>query len=479
MANNPAPRNLNRTLGATAQDGQHQTNLLLEAMMQKFQKLAQQIDPAVLTDRQDALTDIGGDMDDLLATMTHTKTVSEAARKAAGGQTNVAICTEIPDFERKDPVDNTRLLYRETDLPRTRDYKIPPLTGKLDDPFETRATLYRIMQLAEQRRLNEQTSITLLLEFSTGQITLLIQKAQKAGIGLEGILREIELRFGGLKDPMEARRQLDLAQRHRGETLIALGARLDELAFMATRLEAHEPDVQQVALADRIFLNLLPGTLQREVNRVNRTRRFAGQEELKGNALYAQANALEIENHLIANRKSESLHFIGEDDSDDEYEVNRIQYGAGPRKYKQDRQKSGGQHRGFQRGGRRPQHRQPFYSEKAKQVFAISQSPSETTDHLFLLPEEEDQLYEVGITIDDGHTLCIADYDDKILRISLAKLNVKPAQCAKCGIYGHRAWTKDTPCPLKSVPIQDRPCPKCGTGGHLGAHCVNIKAKNA
>lgn len=71
------------------------------------------------------------------------------------------------------------------------------------------------------------------------------------------------------------------------------------------------------------------------------------------------------------------------------------------------------------------------------------------------------------------------------MRLDWKSLGVTSDECVKCGLEGHRAFGEgNTKCPLRAHKIEQKPCERCGKGGHLPEVCLRSldlmkAAKNA
>lgn len=474
MAQANPRRNLNVKLGSNAQEAGYELANAVADLCTAFTTAVANMQDAGLpqADRNTLTTALETAKD----VATQAKDVYDSTRKKTGTAQKTPLVTPIPDYDAADPAAPNLKLRRVTDLPNQRDLKISTLSGDRQEAIECRTILRRIIDEADNRRLDEATTIKFLKQYSAKAVYATICALQDDDGSLETILRQLETQYCGLAQPDAAKKELQSIRRLRGETLIQFGQRIDELAFMACRLDNDARQHQQL-LAQKIFVDSLESSLRLDVNAIIRQREIGGFQELSQFELFSQAHKLEIERGLAVSNSAavppNVLYMHDSPTSDlppDEATCNRIQYGAGPRRWNQKPPQFQQQNFPYRPPFRRP----PQFNRRTANVFAISDS----FDCPLVTPDEEQVLADAGVVFDpqSNELLVPTDTADQVLRISAQSLNVRPDQCLRCGQSGHRALSPS--CPLRNHPITPRPCSACQVGGHLAVHCVNRPSKN-
>lgn len=460
-------KNLDVNLGSNAQEASYELATAELALWQAIRQIVRHLpvgDNDITQARKNAFNTVYDKYTNILA---QTQTVFDSTRKKTGTAQKAVLCTPLPNYDEVDPADQNRKLRRQTNVPNQRDVKISMMTGDTQEPIECRMILRRVIDEADNRNLDEQTTIKFLKQYTSKAVYATICTLQDAGAGLEGIVRQLETQYCGLMEPDAAKKELQAVRRRRGETLIQFGQRIDDFAYLACRLD---PDArkQQLLLAQKVFVDCLEPSLRLDINAIIRQREIGGFMELSQFELFSQANKLEIERGIAIGNGSPAPHLVcrveEESDEDEEihdFECNRVFYGAGPRRNKQNR--------------KQPFRTKPKFNKQTANVFAISDMPSQEP---FINDEEEDILAEAGIAYDSNQEELLVPTDDTgtVLRVSAKTLNVGPDQCLRCGLKNHRCFSKQ--CPLKNQPIMPRPCTKCHQGGHMAKWCPRRNSKN-
>lgn len=403
------------------------------------------------------------------------------------------LLTTIPDFARP----NLRNV-----CPNIRDIKIKEFSGANKDPSMCRDWLNRIMNTARAENLTEEATIQLLQKLSTGNVAYQVAQAIQKNDSLSNIIRRIEVTYGGVLDPANARAELRKFTRESGENASEAAIRIQLLAQMACRFSQ-----TPVEDAEKLSRETLISTLDSEVE--SRLEQKEGQR-LAGGIEPFQIADLATQIDMIENRVEQLRKKDNERTSDSKRQIDGITnvveamapgYEMTPPEVvaflqqQIDRRQNPGGNRGAFRGGNqrgrggypwkpwRPQRFNPMGPpQEEAPLRAQMEPPTENVDFVYAVMAEIDQdeleeIEEEGILlINDG--VMVPDGPDRNRRnfyqVRYKDLGVQPDECWKCGKKGHRAFGPQKRfCPYQNQPLT-KACAKCGKGGHKPEICVNM-----
>ena len=115
-------------------------------------------------------------------------------------------------------------------------YNIPVFTGETGTIAIT-SWLARVFNLCQANRLTWESGINLLIQGSSGGAADFIDEMRQEGKTVHQIVQQLEMRYGDLCTPEEARVRVNTMPRREGEELSTFIDRLRSMARMATRLE--------------------------------------------------------------------------------------------------------------------------------------------------------------------------------------------------------------------------------------------------
>lgn len=105
--------------------------------------------------------------------------------------------------------------------------------GENNNPSEVFTWLSKILNLAENHTLTFGATINLMIQSSGGSVTTFIHRQRTEGRTLPQIVQQLEMRYGNLCSPEEARLRCNTLPRKEGEGLPSFLDRLGNLAKMA------------------------------------------------------------------------------------------------------------------------------------------------------------------------------------------------------------------------------------------------------
>jgi len=397
----------------------------------------------------------------------------------------------------------------EHDLPKRRDYHINTLGETADpNPTQCQSWLRRMTEISTRFHLSADTFIELMAENSAGRVNAIIHDGILERSTAEEVVREIELHFGGLKTPEQARVECTQVLRTPGESLQKLAERISDLAKMACRLD---PDrtVAQDALAKRTFLDGVSPELRLQLVAREESRVGAGNSPWTFRDIQSEAIKMEDQERTAlylaktkqgstgasirqiwdpvqeekaayqasvtgSSQAQKSATRASDKGADKETElVQRIAQEVENRLRKRPEQKD--------KEFRRPEAGPRRYNQKRgdgrnapfkQRIFQVTGDDGQSDSEYEFGDDEIEAMEEAGIEV-VGQCLLIPAGDQMVLRIRPGDLNVKFDECLRCGKTGHRAFggSNVEKCPLKNLPITTTPCPACRKGGHMAKNC--------
>ena len=364
---------------------------------------------------------------------------------------------------------------------------IPIFTGKSSDTLSVTSWLGRILSTARVNNLTFAATINLLIQGSADNASEIIDQMREEDKTLAQIIQALEMRYGDLCTPEEARVRCHNLARKEGEGLSDFMDRLRSMARMACRMHANDAErrLQTELLVEGNIRRILPPTVRAllEERVVNRTRMglpaFTAREIEKEcldlerrreerrasdkNAAKQQGRILKCdylqdtsEEGVFAITDDEANSSADEVDPEDEAMYQLIL------SVKHQERRYAGQNvdpkkiyrsavRNFNQKHPPPRYPRPNrpYGARMAGGFqpAAQQGPPGQLD------------VKVRKTISE----------------LLALANVQRGTCIQCGEIGH--YMHQDACALKDKLLTDRPCAKCGQGLHSADDCMKVYQK--
>lgn len=327
--------------------------------------------------------------------------------------------------------------------------------------------LTKVLNLARLHNLTFEATKSLLLQASGGSVTCFIQRLWNEGRTLSQIVQQLEMRYGGLCSPEEARSRCTTLQRKDGETLARFLDRLGKLAQMAS---SHLPDVEdrrrnkdiivennirrvlpisvRNTLEERIVSRLRSGLpplsvpdLEQECIELER-KRNERKGDLKGSHKGSKRVMAAYEEVSTPEMSSEEEPADNGEDEEATFIINHV--AAFRKKWTRDgkpfdQKKLYKAALGKWNDKRRPQGPNRYQGARQAAQGAGQGPPDEMVDRPAI-----------------GELLALA--------------KVERGQCIQCGQPGHMMGRDG--CALKGKPLKTQACTKCGKGLHSADDCI-------
>ena len=365
-----------------------------------------------------------------------------------------------------------------------RMHSVPSFTGTSSDTLDVVRWISRITNLAEANTLSFASAINLMIQGSSGDAADYIEQLKGEGKNLSQIVQLLEMRFGDLCTPEEARVKTNNMARLQDESLSKFIARLRAMANMACRMEDTdatrreavelliEGNIRRVlptsvrnALGERVITRSsmgLPAFTAREIEkecldlerrRDERKTQITGPGANKQHR--AQINRLAIVQATDSSDESPNSS-ADEVDCDDNatYQfvniIKQVQHKfaqkgkfAEPQKvYRKALLKFNGKypakHQGYQ----------PYGARQVGQGGNAASYPP---------------LYQQGPPNN------MEGQPRKTILELLSLANIQKGSCIQCGVTGH--YMKNDQCALRDKALVDKACVKCGKGLHQADDC--------
>ncbi len=378
-------------------------------------------------------------------------------------------------------------------LAHIRLHNTPSFTGASNDPNDVIRWLARVTGLAQSNQLTLNATVLLLIQASSGGAADYIEQMRDENRNLAQIVQQLEMRYGDLCSPEEARVKCNNMLRKEKESLPEFIDRLRYMSRMATRYidddaarrqaidQLVEGNIRRVlptsvrnALEERVINRSrmgLPAFTAREIEKecLDLERRRDERRHVVQEPVAARRHARVLQHVNLASEPfgtftDEDFSSADEIDTDDEatyHLVNEIKQQE--RKYVARGQPIDPQRvykKAFRRfNDRHPPPKFPRYNNQgnygARQAGIVNAPgynnpvPVPTSP-----PNRLDQ--QVRRTVIELLTLA----------------NCTRGHCIQCGVEGH--YMHADACALKDKPLVDRPCAKCGTGLHSADFCPRV-----
>lgn len=438
--------------------------------------------------------------------------IADVSRQRASGYEVIPIVTQLPDFAAQ----IAQGVVLEDQAPNLRE--LPKITlsgaeGRADDVkmiMQCRAFLDRIMQIARARNLSAIGTRQLLYDMSSGEVQLITGEMLREDRPLEDIVRKIEVTYGGLKSPEDARRSLESIRRNHGETIMELGRRISQEARMATRMDPHR-DSSYRSMAVEALLRKVP-EIEPYIRRLDDEQIKGGRNRLSYDDILLEATREEgrQRSHRRQMHKYKStIRQVQEEsdlesrsdeeglmESETEYDFREVQRVL--EDYADQRQEMRARYPpkpGFLKGiprrweeekkpvqrKQQPKRRFPPKPQPTQVIRSMGEAydENEASDDDYISDGEVNDMAIEGISYTQGIYLIpnVAEPNKPFVRVTPGQLNIQdPKQCMKCGLKGHRAFgSQASQCPLKGEPLMPNPCYRCKMGGHSANKCPQGK----
>ena len=374
-----------------------------------------------------------------------------------------------------------------------RMYNVPTFTGASTDVLDVVRWMSRILILAESHLLTFPATINLMIQGSSGGAADYIEQMRGEGKTLSQVVQQLEMRYGDLCTPEEARVKCNNMIRKEREGLPEFIDRLRSMSRMACRLELNE-NAKRVAidvLVEGNIRRVLPTSVRNALEErvINRSRMglpaFSAREiekecldlerrrEERKQGIVEQA----IQKKHVRQAQLEETDSSNSDDSSSEDELENEDEGTFQLvcEIKQQERKyaARGQYVDPQKVYRKAfkNYNQKYQNRRYPNKNAYPQrkyAPKGAAQFIGSRPEMQGNVYQRQ----NGPPNKIDNSQRKTITELLNLANCQRGQCIQCGVDGH--MMHQDVCALKDKPLVDRACAKCGKGLHAADDCVKI-----
>ena len=369
-----------------------------------------------------------------------------------------------------------------------RMHNVPTFSGNGTDTFEVVRWISRIFNVASSHTLTLAATINLMIMGSTGGAADYIEQMREEGKNLRQIVQQLEMRYGDLCTPEEARVKCNNMLRKDKEGLPEFIDRLRAMSRMACRLEVDAPARRAAIdlLVEGNIRRVLPSSVrnaleERVINRNRMGLPAFNAREIEKECLDLERRRderrLNIAEQGIGKRRiqlmqqeepedtsSDSSDSDGNDDDEKDSMFHLVQAIKQQQKVEAAKGRPVDPQKVYRRAFRnynrkfppgKPYRKAP-YPGKAPQCGAAHAIGAGAAAGNNRIPGPPNKL--------EGPRKTITELLD------LA--NVARGQCIQCGGDGH-IMHQDA-CVLKDLVLVDRPCVKCGHGLHAADNCPRV-----
>ena len=390
-------------------------------------------------------------------------------------------------------------------------HNVPSFDGNNKDPAEVSRWISKVLGYAQSHTLTRPACIKLLIQASSGSASDMIDQMSQEGRDLLEVVQQLEMRFGKLCTQHEARVKCNNMLRRENQDLSSF---IDELRYMARIACRYIDDVpERIKAIDELvegnIRRVLPPTVKNELENRLRSDSKAGLPPLTAREL--EAECIELERKRMARREEniankalsyprkpeKRMHAVMEsqiyaahddvlsdpecsspeppEDYDPDATEGEIYLAAQVQREKQ---------KFIQRG--MPVDKQRVY-RGAMRKFNERYSPGqngpanyrgrprvigEVAQQMRVPPPQQQPYIPAG---PPSKMDPLGGNKNIYELLDLAKC--RRGQCIQCGLEGHRMRADG--CPLKTKPLMNQPCVKCGVGLHSADECVRVFQNNA
>jgi len=364
---------------------------------------------------------------------------------------------------------------------------VPAFSGNGQDTLDIVRWISRIFVLAQAQALTFAATINLMIQGSTGGACDYIEQMREEGKTLSQIVQQLEMRYGDLCTPEEARVKCNNMTRKDKEGLPEFIDRLRTMSRMACRLELDEAarrtaiDILVEGNIRRVLPTSVRNALEERV--INRSRMglpaFTAREiEKECLDLERRRSERKLEGALPSAKKHGIRHVKEEDSSMSESDsssddssqgedesthllVNEIKHQE--RKYIARGRPIDGK-RVFKRAIKNFNQRFPRFQKKQ----GYQGRDYQGKDH----QGARQAMAGPAQPPNPGPPNKLGDNPRKRIFELLEMANCSRGQCIQCGADGH--YMNQDVCALRDKPLVDRPCTKCGKGLHQADDCLQV-----
>ena len=366
-----------------------------------------------------------------------------------------------------------------------RMYNIPTFTGTSADTMDVVRWMSRIFSLAQAHTLTYASAVALMIQGSSGGAADYIEQMREEGKDIFQIVQLMEMRYGDLCTPEEARVKTNTLARKENEGLSEFIDRLRAMARMACRMQTDENIRRQETenLVEGNIRRVLPSSVRNALQERMTTRSALGlpaftAREIEKECLdlekrrderrtqpvgqKARAQIHRVEASSPANSSDESNSSADEADIEDSgtyhliNEIKQVQRDYAKKNKVVDSQ------RVYRKAFRNYNNKYPVKNHRGQQPYGARQVGQGLNVQG---PSKPNQ----------GPPNVMEGQPRKTIFELLALANIQKGSCVQCGQQGH--YMKAYECALRDKQLMDRACVKCGQGLHAADDCPRVFQK--
>ena len=358
-----------------------------------------------------------------------------------------------------------------------RMHNVPTFSGSGQDALDVVRWVSRIFTLAEANQLNFPSTINLLIQGSGGGAADYIEQMRDEGKTLSQIVQQLEMRYGDLCTPEEARVKTNNMVRKEDEGLPEFIDRLRSAARMACRMENDDNARRQGIdiLVEGNIRRVLPASVRNALEErvINRSR--------MGLPAFT-AREIEKECLDLERRRDERKTQLSDQGAKKRHgQIQKLEHLPVTDELSEDSNSSADeadvQDEGLYHLIREVKHVQNRYAQKGKKV-----EPQKVFRKAFRQFNNR-QPYGARLVGQGGNAPGNSNpnqgppnrLDGQVRRTItelLALANVVKGHCVQCGQQGH--YMRSDACALRDKLLTDRACAKCGHGLHSADECLAV-----
>jgi len=358
---------------------------------------------------------------------------------------------------------------------------ITTFNGLNKDPQEVVRWSTKILSIAQGNTLSYAATINLLVQGSSGGAADYIEQMRDEGKDIAQIIQNLEMRYGDLCTPQEARVKCNMMPRHENECLSEFIDRLRWMVRMACRMDAVDVRLANTdILVEGNIRRVLPTSVRIALDERMLSRSHAGLPPLTARELEKECLDLEkirgerkkkdkIKPSFVRQAKESQLDSSSDDSSSSDEEQNPDYEGMDSlirvvhnleRKY-YNKGKDPGRKRIFRKAFQK--YNQKFVPHAKRHKAGDHQAARQAAG--FGQPgNQQARLQGPPNPLDTSVKRLVSDL--------LIMANCARGQCIQCGTIGH--YMHNEACALRDKVLTDRPCSKCGQGLHAADDCVKV-----
>ena len=366
-----------------------------------------------------------------------------------------------------------------TNIAQIRMHNIPAYTGTSADVLDVVRWLSRVLALASAHTLTYDAAINLMIQGSSGGAADYIEQMKDEGKTIFQVVQLLEMRYGNLCTPEEARVKTNSMARGATEGLSEFIDRLRAMARMACRLQADEvirrqeienlvegnirralPTSVRNALSERVVTRSsmgLPAFTAREVEkecldlerrRDERKSQITGASKPRGQ-IHRLETVCEADSSDDSNSSADEAEY---EDVGTYHLINEIKQVQ--QKYAR-KGKVVDTQRVFRKAFNKYNNRYPVKPQQygARQVGQGGNAQNNPNQN-------------------QGPPNTMEGQQRRTIMELLALANIQKGSCVQCGKEGH--FMRSDACALRDKALVDRACAKCGKGLHQADDCPTV-----